>query len=239
MTSEPTDLDYALLRRVARGDQAALAELIRRHQGRLYQVAYRLLKDPLEAEDALQEVFLKVYEHAHRFEPQATVSAWLHRITANHCLNLLRRRHPQESLDQEGAPSPADPGASPLQNLEEQELSRRLEQLLDALPENQRRALVLKRFAGLSYQEIGEEMGLSPQAVDGLLKAGPADLEKCPQGLSVRGDPAGRPRRVEKRFWADAYRAGCPRAGGAMKKSPGFRQGVGPTTHPKSAIISR
>ncbi len=106
MTAEPIDLDYAVLRRVARGDQAALAELIRRHQARLYQVAYRLLKDPLEAEDALQEVFLKVYEHAHRFEPQATVSAWLHRITANHCLNLLRRRHPQESLDQEGAPIP-------------------------------------------------------------------------------------------------------------------------------------
>ena len=73
MSAEPTDLDYAVLRRVARGDQAALAELIRRHQGRLYQVAYRLLKDPLEAEDAFQEVFLKVYEHAHRFEPQATV----------------------------------------------------------------------------------------------------------------------------------------------------------------------
>ena len=165
MTSEPTDLDYALLRRVARQDQAALAELIRRHQGRLYQVAYRLLKDPLEAEDALQEVFLKAYEHAHRFEPQATVSAWLHRITANHCLNLLRRRHPQESLDQEGAPSPADPGASPLQNLEEQELSRRLEQLLDNLPENQRRALVLKRFAGLSYQEIGEMLGVPEKTV--------------------------------------------------------------------------
>lgn len=181
MTSEPTDLDYAVLRRVARGDQAALAELIRRHQGRLYQVAYRLLKDPLEAEDALQEVFLKVYEHAHRFEPQATVSAWLHRITANHCLNLLRRRHPQESLDQEGAPSPADPGATPLQNLEEQELSRRLEQLLDALPENQRRALVLKRFAGLSYQEIGEEMGLSPQAVDGLLKRARQTLKNALQ----------------------------------------------------------
>ena len=144
------------------------------------------LKDPLEAEDALQEVFLKVYEHAHRFEPQATVSAWLHRITANHCLNLLRRRHPHESLDQEDAPGLADAGPTPLQALEEQDLSRRLEQLLDALPENQRRALVLKRFAGLSYQEIGAEMGLSPQAVDGLLKQGPAVLEEGPAGLFVR-----------------------------------------------------
>jgi RNA polymerase sigma-70 factor (ECF subfamily) len=181
LTSQPTDLDYAVLRRVARGDPAALAELIRRHQGRLYQVAYRLLRDPLEAEDALQEVFLKVVEHAHRFEPQASVRAWLHRITVNHCLNLLRRRHPQESLDQEDGPALAAAGATPLEALEERDLSRRLEQLLEALPENQRRALVLKRFAGLSYQEIGEEMGLSSQAVDGLLKRARQFLKKALQ----------------------------------------------------------
>jgi RNA polymerase sigma-70 factor, ECF subfamily len=179
LTTAPTDLDYALLRRVAQGDQAALAEIIRRHQGRLYQAAYRLLRDPLEAEDALQEVFLKVYEHAHRFEPKATVSAWLHRITANHCLNLLRRRHPHDSLDEEDAPLVPDVGATPLQALEEQDLHRRLEQLLDALPENQRRALVLKRFAGLSYQEIAAEMGLSPQAVDGLLKRARQSLKQA------------------------------------------------------------
>jgi RNA polymerase sigma-70 factor (ECF subfamily) len=181
LTSQPADLDYAVLRRVARGDQAALAELIRRHQNRLYQVAYRLLRDPLEAEDALQEVFLKVVEHAHRFQPQASVRAWLHRITANHCLNLLRRRHPQESLDQDDAPALASAGATPLEALEERDLSRRLEQLLAALPENQRRALVLKRFAGLSYQEIGEEMDLSPQAVDGLLKRARQFLKKALQ----------------------------------------------------------
>ncbi len=181
MNSSPTDLDYALLRKVARNDTGALAELIRRHQARLYHLAYRLLKDPLEAEDALQEVFLKVHENAHRFEPKASVSAWLHRITANHCLNLLRARRPQESLDQEDSVVLPDPGASPLQALEEQDLTRRLEELLAALPENQRRALVLKRFGGLSYQEIAEEMGLSSQAVDGLLKRARQFLKKALQ----------------------------------------------------------
>ena len=179
--TEPTDLDYALLRRLARGEEAALTELVRRHQRRLYHIAYRLLRDPLEAEDAVQEVFLKVYENAHRFEPKAKVSAWLHRITANHCLNLLRRRHPQESLDQEDAPTPPDPGASPLELLQERDLSRRLEEVLNTLPENQRRALILKRFADLSYQEIGEELGLSPQAVDGLLKRARQHLKKALQ----------------------------------------------------------
>lgn len=178
MSETVTDLDYALLRRLARGETAALAELIRRHQTRLYQIAYRLLQDPLEAEDALQEVFLKVYEHAHRFEPRGTVSAWLNRITANHCLNLLRQRQRQESLDQEEAPLVPDPGATPLQALEEQDLSRRLEELLATLPEKQRRALILKRFGGLSYQEIGELLDLSPKAVDGLLKRARQFLKK-------------------------------------------------------------
>ncbi len=170
MTTPPADLDYALLRRVARGREDALAELIRRHQSRLYHLALRLLKDPMEAEDAIQEVFIKAYEAAARFEPKATVAAWLSRITANHCLNRLRQRHPQDSLDGEDAPAVADRGPTPLQAMEEQDLAKRLEALLAALPENQRRALVLKRFGGLSYQEIGEEMDLSPQAVDGLLK---------------------------------------------------------------------
>jgi RNA polymerase sigma-70 factor (ECF subfamily) len=181
LSSDPIDLDYALLRRLAGGEEAALTELVRRHQQRVYQIACRLLRDPLEAEDAAQEVFIKVYENAHRFEPKASVAAWLHRITANHCLNLLRRRRPQESLDQEESPNPPDPGASPRELLEEADLNRRLEELLNALPENQRRALVLKRFAGLSYQEIGAEMGLSPQAVDGLLKRARQTLKQALQ----------------------------------------------------------
>jgi RNA polymerase sigma-70 factor (ECF subfamily) len=181
LSPDPTELDYALLRRLARGEEAALTELVRRHQQRVYQIAYRLLRDPLEAEDAAQEVFIKVYENAHRFEPKASVAAWLHRITANHCLNLLRRRRPHDSLDQEEAPSHPDPGASPLEILEERDLHRRLEELLNSLPENQRRALVLKRYAGLSYQEIGQELGLSPQAVDGLLKRARQTLKQALQ----------------------------------------------------------
>lgn len=170
MTTPPANLDYALVRRMARGDQRALAELIRRHQRRLYHLAFRLLNDYMEAEDALQEVFVKAWEAAARFVPQATVAAWLSRITANHCLNLLRQRRPADSLDADDAPAVPDSSPTPLETLEEQDLNRRLETLLARLPENQRRALVLKRFGGLSYQEIGEEMGLSPQAVDGLLK---------------------------------------------------------------------
>ena len=179
MTTIPTDIDYALLKRMAGGEQAALDELIRRHQRRLYQLAYRLLKDPLETEDALQEVFLKAYEHAGRFQPISTVKAWLNRITANHCLNRLRERVPQDSLDdEERSPQLPSLTANPLEALEESELARRLESLLAALPENQRRALVLKRFGDLSYQEIAEVMDTTPGAVDGLIKRARQFLRK-------------------------------------------------------------
>lgn len=171
MSSQPTDLDYALLQRMARGEQSALEELIRRHERRLYRLAYRLLKDPLETEDALQEVFLKAYEFADRFKPISAVKAWLNRITANHCLNRLRQRVPLDSLDDDQGFIPvASSEATPLEALEEADLARRLEALLEALPEKQRRALVLKRFGDLSYQEIAEVMETTPGAVDGLIK---------------------------------------------------------------------
>jgi len=180
LSAVPTDIDYALLRRLAKGEQAALEELIRRHERRLYQLAYRLLKDPLETEDALQEVFLKAYENAGRFQPISTVKAWLNRITANHCLNKLRERvPPQDSLDDDDrAPALPSADATPLEALEGSHLARRLEDLLQALPENQRRALVLKRFGDLSYQEIAEIMGTSPGAVDGLIKRARQFLRK-------------------------------------------------------------
>ncbi len=172
MSNQPTDLDYALLQRIARGEQSALEELIRRHERRLYHLAYRLLKDPLETEDALQEVFLKAYEFADRFKPISTVKAWLNRITANHCLNRLRQRVPLDSLDDDDrGPIPvASSEATPLEALEEADLARRLEALLEGLPEKQRRALILKRFGDLSYQEIAEVMETTPGAVDGLIK---------------------------------------------------------------------
>jgi RNA polymerase sigma-70 factor (ECF subfamily) len=179
LSPEPADLDYALLRRVARRDEAALAELMRRYERPLFQLAYRLLKDRLEAEDALQEVFLKVYEHSGRFEPTGTVKAWLNRITANHCLNRLRGPTAPDPLDEHTEAHLPSPVASPLEALEGKDLSARLEVLLQALPENQRRALVLKQFGGLSYQEIGEMLGVSPHAVDGLIKRARASLRQA------------------------------------------------------------
>lgn len=184
MTS--VDVDYALLRRVSKGEAEALAELMRRHQDRVYRLALRLLRQPQEAEDATQEVFLKAYQHAGRFQPTGTVAAWLNRITANHCLNLLRARKSRREVgweDLEGesgaeASWPDPSGFDPLAHLSGQECASQIQQALNHLPENQRQALVLKRFGDFSYQEIAAMLGISPQAVDGLIKRARQNLRQ-------------------------------------------------------------
>jgi RNA polymerase sigma-70 factor, ECF subfamily len=182
------DLDYALLRKTSQGDQGAFAELMRRHQDRVYRLAWRLLRQAEEAEDAAQEVFLKAYQNAGRFTPTSTVGAWLNRITANHCLNLLRSRKVRkevawEDLDavasQAGEIAASGSGAnSPLDLVTGQECAAQIQQALAGLPENQRQALVLKRFGDFSYQEIGEMLGLSASAVDGLIKRARQNLRQ-------------------------------------------------------------
>lgn len=182
------DLDYALLRKTSRGDQRAFAELMRRHQDRIFRLAWRLLRQTQEAEDATQEVFLKVYQNAGRFTPTGTVSAWLNRITANHCLNLLRSRQAKKETSWDDLDSGtgkagdlaglASGANNPLDLVTGQECAGQIQQALAGLPENQRQALVLKRFGDFSYQEIGEMMGLSASAVDGLIKRARQNLRQ-------------------------------------------------------------
>jgi RNA polymerase sigma-70 factor (ECF subfamily) len=182
------DLDYALLRKVSQGNERAFAELMQRHQDRVYRLALRLLRQAQEAEDAAQEVFLKAYQNAGGFTPTGTVSAWLNRITANHCLNLLRSRNIKKEVSWEDLSSPsgstgdfagvADEACNPLNLVTGKECAAQIQQALAGLPENQRQALVLKRFGDFSYQEIGEIMGLSASAVDGLIKRARQNLRQ-------------------------------------------------------------
>ena len=115
------------------------------------------------------------------------MAAWINRIAANHCLNRLRSRsaHPevlQDDLDPAGeAHLPSPLHSNPLADLEGKELAHKLQEALGRLPENQRQALVLKRFGDLSYREIGEVLEVSPEAVDGLIKRARAALRKALQ----------------------------------------------------------
>ena len=135
------------------------------------------------AEEILQEAFLRAYRAAASYEPRAAVSTWLFRIAANLSLNetqAARSRH--EVLAD--APEPAAQQADPAQALERKEVSAAVEAELSALPPQQRAAVQLARFEGLSYAEIAEVLGVSVGAVDGLLQRARQTLREQLQHLA-------------------------------------------------------
>jgi DNA-directed RNA polymerase specialized sigma24 family protein len=119
------DPGWAALAKVAAGDAGAFAVLVEAHQERLLRLCERMLGDPEDARDAVQEVFLKAYCKAADFRPHGQVYTWLYRIATNHCLNKLRRRRLvrfiqwEEPAENEAPPfDPPDSAADPAAALE-------------------------------------------------------------------------------------------------------------------------
>ena len=163
--------DSEWVRRARGGDRDAFAALVRGHHARILRLCLSMLRDPADAEDAAQEVFLKAYKSLDRFAGDCAFSTWLHRIAANQCLDLLRKasRRRTESLDAEEDPSP-EPGAS----LEAADLAARA---LAGLPEDYRLILVLRETQGLSYLELAETLECSLDSVKARLRRARAALK--------------------------------------------------------------
>jgi RNA polymerase sigma-70 factor (ECF subfamily) len=138
----------------------------------IYYLALRMLGDPTQAEDATHDVFLKAYRKLGEFKGQSTVRTWLYRITINHCQNLLQtwhRRHIQTTADDEVWERAAGASDSPLRILETRELGQRIQQTLQAIPEEYRLLLLLVADEKLSYDEIGTLTNQTSDAVRGKL----------------------------------------------------------------------
>ncbi len=143
------------------GDLDAFAALVGRHQAAVYRVALRVLGSESDAEDAAQDAFVQAWRGLGRFRGESSVSTWLYRIVTNRCLNLLAARRPTEALDRE---APAGAG-DPAQIAEQHERFAAVARAVAGLPGEQRAALVLREFEGLSYDEITEVLGVSLPAV--------------------------------------------------------------------------
>lgn len=153
-----------------RGDRAAAARLIARHGPKLLSVARRMLGRQGDAEDAVQDVFLKLWTHAARWQPgKAKFETWLFRVTLNACYDRLRRRG-GEPLE-EAARVPDD-GPAPDSGLDDAALAAAVESALAGLPERQRAAILLCHFRDLGNVEAAEIMGLSVEAIESLLARG-------------------------------------------------------------------
>ncbi len=172
------DPDAALMFAFQRGEESAFATLVDRHRERVFRLACRYLGDDNAAEDLAQEAFMRVYRARHSWRPEAKFSTWLYRVTANACLNELRSRRTRRAVETTASAGPGgvlppegpDPkGEPPEAAAIREETAARVRAAVARLPDDQRLAVVLSKYEGLSYRELADAMERSVPAVKSLL----------------------------------------------------------------------
>src|SRR5438045_4829881 len=152
--------DQELMRIVQAGDFSPASEIYDRYSGMIYNFALRFLRNAEAAEDATQEVFVKMMRHANQFQGDAKLSTWLFSITANWCRDYLRKAdNKSKESDDVLVTLPAPAELSPERTLEKRENERRIQKALGALTPEQREAILLSRDQGLSYAELAQISG--------------------------------------------------------------------------------
>lgn len=149
-----------LIERANEGDQAAFGILVERYQNAVYNLAYRMLGSPEEAEDAAQEIFVRIYRQLARYDPERKFSTWVLTIATNYCIDQLRRRRmqlvPLENIIPWARAREAGPEGEALSRESRDEVQR----LLRELPEKYRAVLVLRYWQDLSCAEIADILKL-------------------------------------------------------------------------------
>ena len=162
--------DETLLERMRLDDVDAYRMLVERHIDHAYAVAMRILKNPADAEDVIQDAFVKAWVNRHRWDAgRAKFSTWLYRVIVNRCIDL-QRLPKSEWLDM--VPEPMADVADAVTTIHRRRVYGRLEEALLRLPAQQRVAVVLSYYEDMSNLEVAEVMGTSVGAVESLLKRG-------------------------------------------------------------------
>jgi RNA polymerase sigma-70 factor (ECF subfamily) len=159
------DGDRGLIERVAKGDEAAFAELVGRYGGRLLAVAGRLLGSQADAEDAVQRALLQCFAGASSYRDRWAVSTWLYRILTNTCVDELRRRSARAAWHHELPVADAAHDGQPGAHVD-------LHRALERVPREARVLLALRYVDGLSYQELARIRGISINTVKSQLARG-------------------------------------------------------------------
>ncbi len=172
--SEPVSDELALVRAAKAGDISAFEELVKRYDRNVFRIAQHITQNREDAEDVVQDAFLKAYGNLDQFQEQSKFYTWLVRIAVNEALMKLRRRRPERtvSLDQEVQTEEdsmprevADWSPNPEQQYNQAELREILSKTIQGLPSSFRTVFVLRDVEGLSTEETAEALGLSIPAV--------------------------------------------------------------------------
>src|SRR3954470_20556057 len=158
----------AVLARARQGDSEAFRTLVERHSRRAFQLAYRMTGNEQDAEDVVQESFIRAYRQLGRFEARAHFATWLHRIVANCSVDLIRsrrNRHDHASTDDLGpADQPEAENANPERLAASAQIERKVSAAMSALSPLERAAFTLRHYEGRSIAEIGKTLGLGTSA---------------------------------------------------------------------------
>jgi len=169
------DIDHALMALVAEGDHRAFQQLVERHQDAVVGTVTKMLGNTCDSEDIAQMVFIRVWKHAKRYRPDNKFTTYLYTIVRNLVYNETRRRSRKRTVssdqreDEHHLQYPGDPAAQPDSTLINNELRAAIDAAIGTLPENQRLAVVLRRYENLPYEEIAEILSTSVPSVKSLL----------------------------------------------------------------------
>lgn len=162
------DVEARLVILARNGDRQAFEQLVLLYHGKLYQLGYRMLGNPSEAEEIVQDTFLRVFTNLDRYDSKHKFSTWIYRIATNLCIDRLRKRKPGYSLDAEMPDSDGSDWHSTLsgdQGMPEQELlltetQEEIRRAIDSLPAKYKSVVVLRYMHDMSLQEISEVLGM-------------------------------------------------------------------------------
>lgn len=170
--------DAKLLERISDGDRIAFQTLVERHTARGYRVAFRFLGRKADAEDILQDVFLRLWDKPWRYNALdgTAFSTWLYRVISNASLNALKRKKFEISDDDWLATIPDH--TNPEQQVQDKQRMLQLRHALEQLPPNQKQSLVLCFFEDFSNQEAADIMEISVVALQSLLMRAKRNLQE-------------------------------------------------------------
>ncbi len=165
----PCDPDTALMVAFQQGEEAAFEQILDKYHKAIVNFIYKIVNNRAEAEELAQDVFLRIYRARHSYEPRARFSAWLYRIATNVGLKAAGRNRrspfgfgPNEITRKEEVRA-REPDAE--QKLVESEMGKVIRQIIRGLPKNEKIAIILRRYEGLSYKEIADVMNCTEPAV--------------------------------------------------------------------------